>query len=50
MGGIVMNEQETELQYKTSKILGKDTAHLTLIEIIAELVNVIETQSKNSEE
>ena len=45
-----MNEQEKELQCKTSKILGKDTAHLTLNEIIAELVNVIETQSENTEE
>ncbi|MEH7119000.1 hypothetical protein V7128_16530 [Neobacillus vireti] len=45
-----MNEQEKELQYKTSEILGKDTAHLTLNEIIAELVNVVETQCKNSEE
>jgi len=38
-----MNEQEKELQYKTSIILGKDTSHMKLNEIIARLVNMIET-------
>ncbi|MFJ5758557.1 hypothetical protein ACIQAA_05325 [Neobacillus sp. NPDC093182] len=45
-----MNEQEKELQYKTSIILGKDTTNMTINEIIAGLVNVVESVVKNNEQ
>lgn len=44
-----MNEQEKELHYKTSIIIGKDTNNMTLNEIIAGLVNVIESKTNNND-
>ncbi len=41
-----MTEQEKNLCYKTTIILGKDTSRMRLNDIIEELVYVIEQKSK----
>lgn len=44
-----MNERESELVTKASKVLGKDTKHMKMIDVIAELVEVAEKQNKMME-
>lgn len=41
-----MTDQERSLQTKTTIILGKDTSKMTLNDIIEGLVNVIQTETK----
>jgi hypothetical protein len=43
-----MTEKEKGLAAETSRILGKDTRKMNLVDIIAELVTVIDTQEKMS--
>ncbi|MEH7417975.1 hypothetical protein V7266_22120 [Neobacillus drentensis] len=44
---ILMSEKEKSLLYKTSSILRKDTSHMSLNDIIEELVQVIESLTKD---
>jgi hypothetical protein len=46
--GVNMTEKEKGLAVETSRILGKDTKKMSLNDIIAELVTVIDTQEKMS--
>jgi hypothetical protein len=46
--GVNMTEKEKGLASETSRILGKDTRKMNLVDIIAELVTVIDTQEKMS--
>lgn len=41
-----MNQRESELVTRTSKVLGKETKFMKLIDVIAELVEIAETQEK----
>jgi hypothetical protein len=41
-----MNARESELVQRASELLGKETKHMKMIDVIAELVEVAEAQAK----